>query len=180
MWHKIYSVPFTEVLGKVACRVTSKILGVGNAERAWGCVKHLKTDKRAHLGAETTKKQATIFGKAAIEAARAKQNAAKGSSKYNNDNEEGKIWSNEDDAFGIKLGLPHKEELSPQPRREVFRAWEEPWEKACIKTNDPVAEQRLLHKYGGMSWIDPDNEYFWHGQTKCSTTEGGKVGGGAF
>ena len=35
-WHDIFSYNSTKVLGWVACRVTSKILGIGNAERAWG------------------------------------------------------------------------------------------------------------------------------------------------
>ena len=33
-WHDNYSVNSTQILGWVACQVTSKILGVGNAERA--------------------------------------------------------------------------------------------------------------------------------------------------
>lgn len=41
-WHDKYSEPHTEVLGKVAMRTTSKLLGIGSAERAWGDVKHLK------------------------------------------------------------------------------------------------------------------------------------------
>lgn len=43
LWHEKYSLPFTKVLGATACRVTSKILGIGACERAWGDVKHLKT-----------------------------------------------------------------------------------------------------------------------------------------
>ena len=52
----------TEVLGKFACRVTSKILGIGSAERSWGDVKHIKTDKRAGMSAKKIEKSATIFG----------------------------------------------------------------------------------------------------------------------
>ena len=55
-WHDIYSVPTTKVLGWVACRVTSKILGIGSAERAWGAVKQLKSGKRGHLSGSNTKK----------------------------------------------------------------------------------------------------------------------------
>jgi len=62
LWHKKYSVPYTRYLGRFACCVCSKILGIGSAERNWGEVKHLKTNKRSHLSAERTKKQATIFG----------------------------------------------------------------------------------------------------------------------
>jgi hypothetical protein len=32
-WHEKYSVPYTKVLGYVACRVTSKLCGIGPAER---------------------------------------------------------------------------------------------------------------------------------------------------
>ena len=49
LWHKLYSVPFTKVFGKVACRACSKPLGCGLAERNWGALKHLKTGKRSHL-----------------------------------------------------------------------------------------------------------------------------------
>ena len=43
LWHQKYSLPFTKVLGFVACRVTSKVLGIGAAERYWGDVKTTKT-----------------------------------------------------------------------------------------------------------------------------------------
>ena len=45
LWDEKYSYPYTIVLGKIACRVTSKLLGIGSAERSWGDVKHLKKDK---------------------------------------------------------------------------------------------------------------------------------------
>jgi hypothetical protein len=36
-------------LGAFACIVCSKLLGIGSAERSWGGVKHLKTNKRSHI-----------------------------------------------------------------------------------------------------------------------------------
>ena len=36
LWHQKYSLPCTKVLGFVACRVTSNVLGIGAAERSWG------------------------------------------------------------------------------------------------------------------------------------------------
>jgi len=62
LWHKKYSVPYTEHFGRFACHVCSKILGIGSAEHNWGEVKHLKTDKWAHMSVDQVKKQATIFG----------------------------------------------------------------------------------------------------------------------
>ena len=61
MWHDTYSVLDTQVLGWLACRVTSKILGIGSAERTWGVVNSLKQGKRARLGGDNIKKQATIL-----------------------------------------------------------------------------------------------------------------------
>ena len=59
----------------MACRTTSKILGIGAAERSWGAVKHLKTDKRAHLSSGRVEKQAILYSTAWIEEARAKREA---------------------------------------------------------------------------------------------------------
>ena len=55
MWHSRNSLRYANVLGPLACRVTSKILGIGSAERSWGDVKHLKTNKSAHLYADRVK-----------------------------------------------------------------------------------------------------------------------------
>ena len=45
IWHQNYSLPSTKVLGFVACRVTSKTLGIGSAERSWGDGKKIKSGK---------------------------------------------------------------------------------------------------------------------------------------
>ena len=34
LWNQKYSLPYTKVLGFIICRVTSKILGIGAAERS--------------------------------------------------------------------------------------------------------------------------------------------------
>jgi hypothetical protein len=39
VFHERYSLKVTTVLGYVACCVTSKVLGIGAAERSWGDVK---------------------------------------------------------------------------------------------------------------------------------------------
>ena len=63
LWHEKYSLPYTEVLGFIACRVTSKILGIGSAERSWGDVKHLKSNKRSHLSGDKIEKQAILYSR---------------------------------------------------------------------------------------------------------------------
>ena len=45
LWHQKYSLPFTNVIGFVACRVTSKVLSIGAVERSWGDVKTIKSGK---------------------------------------------------------------------------------------------------------------------------------------
>jgi hypothetical protein len=64
---------FTSIFGQFACRVCSKIKGIGSAERSWGDVKHLKTNQRSHLSSRATKMQATIFGASCVQLARLKQ-----------------------------------------------------------------------------------------------------------
>jgi hypothetical protein len=39
LWHEKYSLPYTNVLGFVGCRVTSKLCEIGPAKRSWGGVK---------------------------------------------------------------------------------------------------------------------------------------------
>ena len=43
LWNQKYSLPCTKVLGFVSCIVTSKVLGIGEAERSWGDVKNIKS-----------------------------------------------------------------------------------------------------------------------------------------
>ena len=68
-WQKKNLLHYTSILGRAACIVCSKILGIGSAERSWGDVKHLKTEKRAKLSGEAVKMQGTIFGASCAERA---------------------------------------------------------------------------------------------------------------
>jgi hypothetical protein len=153
LWHKIYSVPYHPVFGKVACRVCSKPLGCGQAERNWGALKHLKTGKRSHLSSDKAEKQATIYGAACIDKKRAMDNAGDGGGNA------GSSWTDADMAFDMGLenwvGAPENLPVPVVPKR-LFKAWIEEWEWDCIHRKDPVAEKKLLQKYGGMRWIDPD------------------------
>ena len=72
LWHEQHSLPYTKVLGFVACRVTSKCLGIGAAERAWGAVKEIKSGKKSHRGCKSTEKRAIVYTTARIEEARIK------------------------------------------------------------------------------------------------------------
>jgi hypothetical protein len=61
IWHEKYSLPYTKVLGYVACCVTTKLCGIGPAERCWSAVKQVKKDKRSHLSGESTEKRSVIY-----------------------------------------------------------------------------------------------------------------------
>ena len=177
LWHKIYSVLFTKVFGKVACRVCLKPLGCGLPERNWGAFKHLKTGKRAHLSGDKSQKQATIFGAACIDRSRASQAAEESA---------GLVvklhWTDEDVAFQMGLEswsfVPGVVLPTVDCPKRLFRAWIEDWEFECIFDRDPVSEARLLQKYGGLKWIGPDeNEVVVAGEEQMEW-QGGRNGSG--
>ena len=50
--HQIYSLTFTKVIGFVACRVTSKVLGIGASDHSWGEVKTIISVKRSAISSD--------------------------------------------------------------------------------------------------------------------------------
>ena len=52
----------TKVLGRLACLVLSKILGIGSAERHWKLVKEVKSGQRVKISTEKIDKQVHIYG----------------------------------------------------------------------------------------------------------------------
>jgi hypothetical protein len=60
-WHYKYSLPTTKVLGKLACLVLLKILGIGTAKRNWKQVKAIKSSQRVKTGINKMKKQVLIY-----------------------------------------------------------------------------------------------------------------------
>ena len=59
-WHQKYSLPFTKVLGFVACRVTSKVLVISAAELSWGDVKTIKSGKRSAFSSDVSEKHSIV------------------------------------------------------------------------------------------------------------------------
>ena len=70
LWHEKYSLPYTIVLSFVACRTTSKNLGIGSAERSWGDVKEIKSGKRSHLSTKSVEMRAILYKAAKVGNAR--------------------------------------------------------------------------------------------------------------
>jgi hypothetical protein len=60
-WHQKYTLESTTVLGKLACFVLSKIIGIGMAERNWKQVKKVKKGDCAKTGVEKTSKQVLVY-----------------------------------------------------------------------------------------------------------------------
>jgi hypothetical protein len=91
--------------------------------------------------------QATIFGASCVKLARLKQQEkfiGSGASPC-------KEWRT-DDFFNV-VGNEIVVDNTP-PR--YFQAWLEDWETKTVKKEDPVNETRLLAKYGGLEWRDPE------------------------
>jgi hypothetical protein len=62
LWHHTWTLSRTKVLGKLACLVLSKILGIGTAKRNWKQVKKIKHRDHANLGNEGTAKITNVYG----------------------------------------------------------------------------------------------------------------------
>ena len=175
LWHKLYSIPFTDVFGKVACRVCSKPLGCGPAERNWGALKHLKSGQRSHLSADKAQKQATVYGAASMEKARMVQDAEERNGLVLESR-----WTDADLEFAH--GLENWDAAGagnvPEPTvpRRIFNAWIEEWEWELLYHNDPVSEARLMQKYAGLRWIDPDSgkDELMVADHECMDYQGGR------
>ena len=64
-----YPLPCTKVLGFVACRVTSKVIGIGAVERSWGGIKTIKSGKRSDISSDVSEKYSIVYTSACIESA---------------------------------------------------------------------------------------------------------------
>jgi hypothetical protein len=158
-WHYKYSYHQTKVLGKLACLVLSKILGIGTAERNWKQVKGVKSGQRVNTTIDRTKKQVLVY--AQYQQMRAQAHQKKLSSA-------GKLWDDNDFAsmkmdqycreIRDSLGESIDDEEEEQQMR-IVRLWEETWEsKQIAPRGDTIQEARLLAKYEGLKFYDVDND----------------------
>ena len=138
-WHKTYSLPQTKVLGRLACLITSKNLGIGSAERHWKIVKRAKTGQSARLGADNAKKQYLVYGAAMQQRARFRLKKL---------SDAGKLWC-EEDFETLKLDhfceeIVESARKLPSKEARIFRAWEEGWEKRKV---GPEGDDRLKQRW---------------------------------
>ena len=73
VWHHNYSLQCKKVLGFVACRVTSKNIGIGAVEHYWGDVKTIKSIKRSAIRSDVSEKQSIFYTYACIASGRITQ-----------------------------------------------------------------------------------------------------------
>jgi hypothetical protein len=152
-WHYKYSLPTTKVLGKLACLVLLKILGIGTTKRNWKQVKAVKSSQWVKTGINKTKKQVLIY--AQYQQSRAQAQMTKLAAA-------GKFWEDEDFTL-IKMD-PFCKEIKESLQAEqtekevrVLRLWQERWELEKIGPNgDLILEARLTKKYKGLKIFDID------------------------
>lgn len=128
--------------------MTSKICGMGSAERSWGDVKALKNGQRSHLGGPATNKQATLYGSYCMEAARLKRSIVEIDS-ANTD------WDDDDmnDSFDAATNKKKR-------AQRIIKCYMEEWEKVAVldRTHKTgvISKTKILAKYGGLSLYDLD------------------------
>ncbi len=86
-WHNKYTYHQTKVLGKLACLVLSKILGIGMAEQNWKQVKAVKSGQRVNTCIEKTKKQVLVYAQYQQMRAQARQSRLSSAGKLWDDND---------------------------------------------------------------------------------------------
>ena len=96
LWHKKYSLPCTKVLGLVACRVTSKVLGIGAEDLSLGDIKIIKSGKRSVIINDVSDKHSIVYTSACIESAII-QNIVQTNNLMKKNSSH--TWNEEDDAF---------------------------------------------------------------------------------
>jgi hypothetical protein len=149
LWHKKNSYFQTKILGKFACRICSKIVGMGSAERNWGDVKYLKSEKRSHLSPESVEKQATIFGASCMEDAAIEREKAESTT-----TDHYKFWDEDDfdQQFDMLSSTPN---VSQQ--KLILKCYFEAWEAEHVLQKNDVSKSRFLQKYGGLEFNDIDS-----------------------
>jgi hypothetical protein len=150
-WHYKYSLPRTKVLGKLACLVLSKILGIGTAEMNWKQVKAVKSGQRVYSSIDKTKKQVLIYTQyqqTRVQAWMSTLSAA------------GKLWEDEDfasmktDTFCKEIKESLNVEETKQPVR-VLRLWQVRWELNKVGPQDNlILGAHLTKKYLGLKFFD--------------------------
>ena len=160
-WHLTWTVPRSTVLGKLACLVLSKILGIGSAERNWKQVKKLKSGDRSNLSMNVTSKITNVYGQ---------YQRMKASSRQEQMSSVGKLWTEEDfhcmklDVFCGDIAASLENDARMAMMR-IFRNWNERWQNpphGLGPRGDDFLEERLRTKFLGMKLLWNTNLFWIH------------------
>ena len=169
LWHNEHTVRFNYMsLGFTACRVASKILGIGAAERSWGDVKRIIGDRRLSLASTKIHKQSVIYTSNCIQAKKKELNLDDHTWKewdlamdeFNSHIEKSAMISEEvvdDSKPGSDSFFKHfTQSRSISSTDRLFKAYEEDNIEKNQGKQDTVTEAHIIAKYGGLFLADPD------------------------
>jgi hypothetical protein len=151
--------PRTKVLGKLACLVLSKILGIGTAKRNWKQVKKIKYGDHATLENKVTAKITNIYGQ------------YQQMKLHNRDDQRssvGRLWTEEDlhcmkmDVFCTDIVVSFDTDAKIQNMR-TFRNWNKDWQqplKGVGPRGDAFLAERLMKKFLEIK-LKYNEKLFW-------------------
>ena len=147
-WHALYSVPFTQVFGRIARRISSKLISAGGAERNWSALDHVWRKSRNALDVDRAEKQTYVYQHEQM-----LQSNMQSVSFCDLE----KQWSLEAEEFDVDIGLDKfgVEILAPEAMR-IFNAYGEAWEAEAIKNHTEMGQFPLVEKYAGLRFHDDD------------------------
>lgn len=162
-WYQRYVLPYSNCLGKLGCRVLSKVMGIGEAERHWKANKRQLSGQRNRLSPLKTKMQASISAAYCHERSAARRAAA---------NRAGVVWD-DDDFETCKFGKYCEGVIAARDKKpvRVFRAWQEKFERTQFtRKGCRLFEAQMAKKYGGLMFrdVDKDGKIAWIMEDRCA------------
>ncbi len=160
-WHYTWMLSRTKVLGKLACLVLSKNLGIGTAKRNWKQVKKIEYWDCANLGNEVTAKITIIYGQ---------YQQVKSRNRDYQRSSVGRLWTKEDlhcmkmDVFCADIADSLNMDARIQ-NMKIFCSWNKDWQqpsKGVGPRDDAVLEERLRKNFLGIKLIYKEKLFWIH------------------
>ena len=153
LWHQIWTLPYTKVLGRVACIVSSKLCGQGQAERDFGFNKDVRQGKRLRLGPTHMIDQVTCYAAYSVERGLARSKRKESLQLVVTDDDYRSLGL---DGLLVDIGKITGE----QPEQRIVKAFVEDWERDALKEKTISNEILLRRKYGGCCYYNIDDGGF--------------------